>query len=444
MGTYSKLTPKGTRDILFEECAAQRGGPAQALPGLLPAGATTKCSPPGWSFSTCSTSRGQPSPSRRCTSAPTTRAGSWCCGRTPPCPSPGWRPPGCSSGRSPCASTTARRCTATARTFPGETTSAPRWASSSWGHRGLRADLEVIAAGVEALSTCVENFRVEIGHAGVLPGPGRPAGPLSQGEREQLRTTIESKNYAAPLRAAGPPGAHPGGGGHAPAAPGFSAGRRCWPRRSAWCEGDAAQMLEYLQTLYSALGQLGLGGQAHGGLRPGAAATTTTPAWCSPPMWRTRGTRCSWEAGTTSSARSSGRPMPAVGFSIDLDAVGLSPGGGGRPAPQGGGGAGLWGRGPGGAGPGAGGRPDPGRHPVRKRPVFHPGGGPRLRQRGGHPQSASGGGGPQGDPCDERGGTAMKPLRIALTKGRLEKATVRAAGGTSAWTAAACGTRAGG
>ena len=49
MGTYSKLTPKGTRDILFEECAAQREARAGS-PRSSPCGATTKCSPPGLEF----------------------------------------------------------------------------------------------------------------------------------------------------------------------------------------------------------------------------------------------------------------------------------------------------------------------------------------------------------------------------------------------------------
>ena len=201
-------------------------------------------------------------------------------------------------------------------------------------------------------------------------------------------------------------------------------GQEVLAQAERWCEGDAAQMLEYLQTLYSALGQLGLGDRLmvdlglvqrndllhrHGVLRlcggPGGRGAPGRP-------------------GTTSFVRSSGRPLPAVGFSIDLDAVASLLGGGGARSP-GAEGAGLWGRGPGGAGPGAGGRPDPGRHPVRKRPVFHPGGGPRLRpERRAFPKCFGWGEAPQGDPCDERGGTAMKPLRIALTKGRLEKATV--------------------
>ena len=34
------------------------------------------------------------------------------------------------------------------------------------GARGRRADLEVLATAIEALSRCVPNFRIELGHAG--------------------------------------------------------------------------------------------------------------------------------------------------------------------------------------------------------------------------------------------------------------------------------------
>ena len=64
------------------------------------------------------------------------------------------------------------------------------------GAGGLRADLEVIAAAVAALSACVPDFRVEIGHARFFQALADQL-PLTDGEKEALRDTIESKNYAA-------------------------------------------------------------------------------------------------------------------------------------------------------------------------------------------------------------------------------------------------------
>ena len=64
------------------------------------------------------------------------------------------------------------------------------------GAAGLRADIEVIAAAVDALSACTERFRFELGNARFfrLLADERP---VSDDRREDIRMTIESKNYAA-------------------------------------------------------------------------------------------------------------------------------------------------------------------------------------------------------------------------------------------------------
>ena len=85
------------------------------------------------------------------------------------------------------------------------------------GAGGLRADLEAIATAVEALSACVPDFRVEIGHARFfqaladqLPlSPRGKGGPAGHHRIEKLRGS---------LRAAGPPGGLARGPGHGPAA----------------------------------------------------------------------------------------------------------------------------------------------------------------------------------------------------------------------------------
>lgn len=64
------------------------------------------------------------------------------------------------------------------------------------GAPGRRADLEVIVTAVEALNRCVPNFRLELGHAGFFRALAAQL-PISDDLREDIRSAIESKNYAA-------------------------------------------------------------------------------------------------------------------------------------------------------------------------------------------------------------------------------------------------------
>ena len=64
------------------------------------------------------------------------------------------------------------------------------------GASGKRADLEVITTAIEALSKCVPDFRIELGHAGYFKALAQML-PVSREEREDIRMYIESKNYSA-------------------------------------------------------------------------------------------------------------------------------------------------------------------------------------------------------------------------------------------------------
>lgn len=64
------------------------------------------------------------------------------------------------------------------------------------GAKGKRADLEVITTAIEALSKCVPDFRIELGHAGFFKALAQKL-PVSDDEREEIRFFIESKNYSA-------------------------------------------------------------------------------------------------------------------------------------------------------------------------------------------------------------------------------------------------------
>lgn len=64
------------------------------------------------------------------------------------------------------------------------------------GASGKRADLETITTAVEALSKCVPDFRIELGNAKFYRSLAKKL-PVGDDEREQIRQLIESKNYSA-------------------------------------------------------------------------------------------------------------------------------------------------------------------------------------------------------------------------------------------------------
>ncbi|MBE6765043.1 MAG: ATP phosphoribosyltransferase regulatory subunit [Clostridia bacterium] len=64
------------------------------------------------------------------------------------------------------------------------------------GTGGKAADLEVLSLAVNALDSCLDDFRIEIGHSGIFRTLVRKL-DISDAKREELRGYIESKNYAA-------------------------------------------------------------------------------------------------------------------------------------------------------------------------------------------------------------------------------------------------------
>lgn len=64
------------------------------------------------------------------------------------------------------------------------------------GASGMRADLEVLTLAVSALSECTHSFRLEIGHVGIFKALVAKL-PVDEARRESIRRYIESKNYAS-------------------------------------------------------------------------------------------------------------------------------------------------------------------------------------------------------------------------------------------------------
>lgn len=126
------------------------------------------------------------------------------------------------------------------------------------GAGGLRADLEVITAAVEAMNLCTPDFRLEIGHAGFFRALAAHL-PVSEETREDVRAAIESKNYAAlntildsledsaPVRAMR-------------RLPRLFGGEEIFEEAEAYCiDEESRKTLAYLREVYTMLASLGLG-----------------------------------------------------------------------------------------------------------------------------------------------------------------------------------------
>lgn len=128
------------------------------------------------------------------------------------------------------------------------------------GAKGLRADTEVIATAVSVLSSCIDtdNFRIEIGHAAVFKLLADKL-PVNEETKEEIRSVIESKNYArlgelldtleqTPYVAA------------VKRLPRLFGGEEVFEEaRSYMPDEDVREVLDYLKNLYNSLKKLGLG-----------------------------------------------------------------------------------------------------------------------------------------------------------------------------------------
>ena len=126
------------------------------------------------------------------------------------------------------------------------------------GVKGIRADLEIITTAIKAMKAVASDFRIELGHAEVFDALSDGL-DISEDYKEKIRLSIEGKNYSAlnnlldklePCQAVSA----------MRKLPSLFGGEEVFEKAQSICKGTkAAQALDYLHTVYSNLDSLGLG-----------------------------------------------------------------------------------------------------------------------------------------------------------------------------------------
>lgn len=126
------------------------------------------------------------------------------------------------------------------------------------GVKGIRADLEVLTTAVSCISSVADDFRIELGHAGVFDALSNELN-IDEDYKEKIRVSIEGKNYSAlnnlldrlePCKAVSA----------IRSLPSLFGGEEVFEKAYEICKGtNAESALEYLHKIYSNLSPLNLG-----------------------------------------------------------------------------------------------------------------------------------------------------------------------------------------
>lgn len=187
------------------------------------------------------------------------------------------------------------------------------------GASGIRADLEVLTTAVEALSACSPDFRLELGHAGFFRELANQLS-ITEEQREDIRSAIETKNYAAldTILDALPQTTAVAGMRRLPR---LFGGEEVFSQAQAVCSTENAKLtLAYLHKIYHAAQDLGLGDRVIVDLGLAQRNDYYTDIIFS-----------AYTEGYGDSILTGGRydhllahfncPMPAIGFGINVDAL---------------------------------------------------------------------------------------------------------------------------
>lgn len=316
MKTYSRVTPEGTRDILFEESRAQREAQAR-LSRIFTLRGYHEVLTPGLEYYDVFSLPGAMIPQQEMYKSTDNR------GRLLV-----FRP----DSTLPIARMAASRLQNQPRPLrlfynqsiyrnrpdlSGRSDEFAQMGIELLGASGLRADLEAISLAVAALSACGADFRVEIGHACLFQALADRL-PLSEEKREQLRDTIEAKNYGGLGELLDPLGDSPAVEAMK-RLPRLFGGEEALSEAERWCtDREAGETLAYLKTLYSALKKLGLGDRLMVDLGLVQRNDYYTGVVFSAYVQDHGGAVLSGGR-YDNLCEKFGAPMPAVGFALDLD-----------------------------------------------------------------------------------------------------------------------------
>lgn len=318
MKNYSKITPEGTRDILFEECLAQREA-QRRLSRIFSLRGYHEVLTPGLEYYDVFSLPGAALPQQEMYKTTDNHGRLLVVRPDSTLPIARMAASRLQNSPRPLRLFYDQRIYRNRPDLSGRSDECAQMGIELLGAAGLRADLEVISLAVEALSACVEDFRVEIGHARLFPALANRLS-LSAERREELRLAIESKNYGMLSELLDPLGGSP----EVEAMkrlPRLFGGEEVLQEAEHWCtDEDSREMLAYLKRLYSALKQLGLGDRLMVDL-----------GLVQPNDYYTGAVFSAYVENHGDAIFSGGRyddlcgkfgaPMPAVGFAMDLDAA---------------------------------------------------------------------------------------------------------------------------
>lgn len=318
MNTYSRITPEGTRDILFEECRARREIQTR-LARVFSLRGYHEVITPGIEYYDLFDLPGASIPQQEMYKS-TDNGGRLIV----------FRP----DSTLPIARMAAARlqsyrrpvrlyyCQNIFRNRPdlsGRNDESAQMGIELMGASGRRADLEVISAAVDALGACAEDFRLEIGHARFFKVLADRL-TVSEEKKEQIRSTIESKNYAALDELLNPLGES-----DAVEAmknlPRLFGGEEVLKAAERYCtDAESAAMLDELKALYGSLRRLGLGDKLMVDLGLVQRNDYYTGVVFSAYV-QDQGDAVLFGGRYDSLLEKFDAPMPAVGFAVDVDAI---------------------------------------------------------------------------------------------------------------------------
>jgi ATP phosphoribosyltransferase regulatory subunit len=262
MVRYDRITPEGTRDLLFEECEAINAV-KRSLRGIFEGRGYREVMTPGFEFYDVFSSNAAHYPQESMYSLVDGRGRLMAARPDSTIPIARMTAARLRGHELPIRLYYAQHVFRRQPELKGRRSEIMQMGIELIGSPGFDADVEILAAAAEALDACASPpFRIEIGHVGIFSRlmAGLDAGAA---EKERVHRHIASKNYSALNDALD--GLKPDGAiGILRELPRLFGGPEALEQAAALFRGHdeaLSEMLEYLKRVYGALEGLGLGGR---------------------------------------------------------------------------------------------------------------------------------------------------------------------------------------